>query len=112
MKAISKGIYRRSRHGTKYVRRRIRADIRAAYPASQEYIVRSLGTADLRAKELARTERQWGELADAEKVAPPPLTRCTSSRPSALPKPRRCLLGQKYSRLGAIMLRIAAPLPP
>lgn len=57
MKAISEGIYQRGKHGTKYVRRRIPADIRAAYPASQEHIVRSLGTADLRdAKELARAE--------------------------------------------------------
>lgn len=55
MKAISEGIYQRGKHGTKYVRRRIPADIRAAYPASQEHIVRSLGTADLReAKERAR----------------------------------------------------------
>lgn len=57
MKAISEGIYQRGKHGTKYVRRRIPADIRSAYPASQEHIVRSLGTADLReAKELARAE--------------------------------------------------------
>ena len=57
MKASSEGIYQRGKHGTKYVRRRIPADIRSAYPASQEHIVRSLGTADLReAKERARAE--------------------------------------------------------
>ena len=57
MKAISEGIYQRGKHCTKYVRRRIPADIRAAYPANQEHIVRSLGTADLHdAKELARAE--------------------------------------------------------
>jgi hypothetical protein len=32
MKAISEGIYQRGKHGTKDVRRRIPADIRAAYP--------------------------------------------------------------------------------
>lgn len=57
MKAISEGIYQRGKHDIKYVRRRIPADIRAAYPASQEHIVRSLRTADLReAKERARAE--------------------------------------------------------
>jgi hypothetical protein len=57
MRAISEGIYQRGKYGTKYVRRRIPADIRSACPASQEHIVRSLGTADLReAKDLAHAE--------------------------------------------------------
>ncbi len=57
MKAISENVYARGRHGILYVRRRIPASLRAAYPAHQEHIVRSLGTADRRsAKELARAE--------------------------------------------------------
>lgn len=57
MKAISENVYARGKHGNLYVRRRIPAAIRAAYPSRQEHIVRSLGTADLRAaKELARAE--------------------------------------------------------
>lgn len=57
MKAISESVYARGKHGTLYVRRRIPAAIRAAYPAHQEHITRSLGTADRRAfKELARAE--------------------------------------------------------
>lgn len=57
MKAISENLYTRGIHGTLYVRRRIPAAIRAAYPAQQEHIVRSLGTADRRAaKELGRAE--------------------------------------------------------
>ena len=57
MKAISENVYARGKHGTLYVRRRIPAAIRAAYPPHQEHIVRSLGTADRRlAKELARAE--------------------------------------------------------
>lgn len=57
MKAISECIYERGKHGMKYVRRRIPAAIRAAYPANQTHIVRSLGTADTRdAKERARAE--------------------------------------------------------
>lgn len=57
MKAISENLYTRGKHGIFYVRRRIPAAIRAAYPAQQEHIVRSLGTADRRAaKELGRAE--------------------------------------------------------
>ena len=57
MKAISDCIYARGKHGIKYVRRRIPAALRAAYPAHQTHIVRSLGTADPRhAKERARAE--------------------------------------------------------
>jgi integrase len=57
LKAIAEGIFARGKHGNLYVRRRIPAAIRAAYPARQEHIVRSLGTADRRlAKELARAE--------------------------------------------------------
>ncbi|WP_373990905.1 DUF6538 domain-containing protein [Duganella sp. BuS-21] len=57
MKAIAENIYERGKHGIKYVRRRIPADLRLAYPEKQEHIVRSLGTTDLReAKERARTE--------------------------------------------------------
>lgn len=57
MKAISENVYARGKLGTLYVRRRIPAAIRAAYPPHQEHIVRSLGTTDRRsAKEKARTE--------------------------------------------------------
>ncbi len=57
MKAISDCIYTRGKHGIKYVRRRIPAALRAAYPAHQTHIIRSLGTTDLRdAKERARAE--------------------------------------------------------
>lgn len=57
LKAISECTYARGKHGNLYVRRRIPAAIRSAYPASQEHIVRSLGTTDRRlAKELARAE--------------------------------------------------------
>lgn len=57
MKAISETIYTRGKHGNLYVRRRIPAAIRGAYPAHQEHITRSLGTSDRRAvKELARAE--------------------------------------------------------
>ena len=57
MKAISECIYSRGKHGIKYVRRRIPAAIRSAYPARQTHILRSLGTTDLReAKERARAE--------------------------------------------------------
>ena len=57
LKAISENVYARGKHGILYVRRRIPAALRAAYPAHQEHIVRSLGTADRRsAKELARAE--------------------------------------------------------
>lgn len=57
MKAIAENIYTRGQHGIQYVRRRIPAAIRAAYPAKQTHIVRSLGTADRRlAKGLANAE--------------------------------------------------------
>ncbi|CAM3531921.1 hypothetical protein BOSP111201_10710 [Bordetella sputigena] len=57
MKAISEGVYVRGKHRTFYVRRRIPAALRAAYPARQEHITRSLSTSDWRvAKELARAE--------------------------------------------------------
>lgn len=47
MKAIAEGIYKRGKHGTKYVRRRIPAAIRIAYPPNQTHVVRSLGTTDI-----------------------------------------------------------------
>ncbi|MFG6459376.1 DUF6538 domain-containing protein [Roseateles sp. BYS96W] len=57
MKAVSESIYARGKQGILYVRRRIPAALRAAYPRGQEHILRSLGTSDRRqAKELARTE--------------------------------------------------------
>lgn len=57
MKAIAENIYTRGQHGIQYVRRRIPAAIRAAYPAKQTHIVRSLGTADRHlAKQRARAE--------------------------------------------------------
>lgn len=57
MKAISEGVYARGKHGNLYVRRRIPAAIRAAYPSHQEHLVRSLGTSDRgAAKTLARAE--------------------------------------------------------
>lgn len=55
MKAISENVYTRGKRGNLYVRRRIPAAIRAAYPEKQEHVVRSLRTTDRRAaKELAR----------------------------------------------------------
>lgn len=57
MKAVSDGLYRRGKHGNMYVRRRIPAAIRAAYPQHQTHVIRSLGTADYRAaKPLAHAE--------------------------------------------------------
>lgn len=57
MKAVSESIYARGKQGILYVRRRIPAALRSAYPRGQEHILRSLGTSDRRqAKELARTE--------------------------------------------------------
>ena len=57
MRVVSENVYARGKHGNLYVRRRIPAAVRAAYPSHQEHVVRSLGTADLRAaKELARAE--------------------------------------------------------
>ncbi len=57
MRVVSENVYARGKHGNLYVRRRIPAAIRAAYPAHQEHITRSLGTSDRRAvKELARAE--------------------------------------------------------
>lgn len=54
MKAVAESIYARGRRGNLYVRRRIPAAIRAAYPPKQEHVMRSLGTTDLRlGKELA-----------------------------------------------------------
>ncbi|RFP77245.1 integrase [Hydrogenophaga borbori] len=57
MKAISEHIYERGKHATKYVRRRIPAALRSAYPSHQTHIVQSLGTSDLReAKARAHAE--------------------------------------------------------
>lgn len=57
MKAISENLYRCGKSGTLYVRRRIPASLRAAYPAHQEHIARSLHTSDVRnVKERARAE--------------------------------------------------------
>ncbi|MBU6258790.1 MAG: hypothetical protein KGL18_14915 [Burkholderiales bacterium] len=57
MKASAENIYTRGRHGIQYGRRRIPAAIRAACPAKQTPIVRSLGNADRRlAKERAHAE--------------------------------------------------------
>lgn len=57
MKAIAENTYTRGKHGITYVRLRIPAAIRAAYPAKQTHIVCSLGVADRRvAKGLAHAE--------------------------------------------------------
>ncbi|NYE62459.1 integrase [Duganella sp. 1224] len=57
MKAIAENIYERGKRKTKYVRRRIPAALRHAYPANQSHITRSLGTSDLReAKARAHAE--------------------------------------------------------
>lgn len=57
MKAIAENIYVRGKSGIQYVRRRIPAALRTAYPQKQTHIVRSLGTADRRlAKERAHAE--------------------------------------------------------
>ena len=56
-RVASESVHARGKHGNLYVRRRIPAAIRAAYPAHQEHIVRRLGTSDRgAAKELARAE--------------------------------------------------------
>ncbi|CAZ88143.1 putative integrase [Thiomonas arsenitoxydans] len=57
MKAIAEGLYQRGKGGTKYVRLRIPAAARQAYPKNQTHVVRSLRTADPReAKRLFRAE--------------------------------------------------------
>lgn len=57
MKAVCESIYERGSHAIKYLRRRIPADVRMAYPKGRTHITRSLGTSDLReAKALARAE--------------------------------------------------------
>lgn len=57
MKAVCESIYERGSHAIKYLRRRIPADVRLAYPTGRTHITRSLGTSDLReAKALARAE--------------------------------------------------------
>lgn len=57
MKAVCESIYERGSHAIKYLRRRIPADVRLAYPNGRTHITRSLGTSDLReAKALARAE--------------------------------------------------------
>lgn len=57
MKAIFEHIYERGKSGKKYVRRRIPAALRAAYPPKKKHITRSLGTSDIReAKVRAHAE--------------------------------------------------------
>lgn len=55
MKAISELIYERGKRGTKYLRMRIPADVRSAFPAGKTHVTRSLATSDLQqAKQRAR----------------------------------------------------------
>lgn len=54
-KTSLKGIYARGKRGLMYLRRRIPAALRTAYPPGQTEIVRSLGTADLREAEARST---------------------------------------------------------
>lgn len=57
MKQISEFLFERGKQGIKYVRRRIPADLRLAYPQHKVDITRSLGTSDLReAKARLRLE--------------------------------------------------------
>lgn len=57
MKTLSENIYQRGKHKMAYVRRRIPAAIRSAYPTKTTHVVRSLGTSDIReAKARARLE--------------------------------------------------------
>lgn len=57
MRVVFEHIYERGKRATKYLRRRIPADLRSAYPKGQTHITRSLHTSDLReAKGLARIE--------------------------------------------------------
>jgi integrase len=57
MKTLSENIYLRGKHNMVYVRRRIPAAIRSAYPLNTTHIVRSLGTSDIReGKARARLE--------------------------------------------------------
>ncbi len=44
MKAVCESIYERGSHAIKYLRRRIPADVRLAYPTGRTHITRSLGT--------------------------------------------------------------------
>lgn len=62
MKAVSDGLYRRGKYGNMYVRRRIPAAIRAAYPQHQTHIIRSLGTADQR-EAKARSHAELAKIA-------------------------------------------------
>jgi hypothetical protein len=57
VKAIDEYLCARGDNQIKYVRCRVPADVRAAYPSSQTHITQSLGTSDLReAKSRVRTE--------------------------------------------------------
>jgi integrase len=57
VKAIGEYLYERGNSHVKYVRCRIPAEVRTAYPSSQTHIVLSLGTSDLReAKVRVRSE--------------------------------------------------------
>ncbi len=57
MKQVAEHIFARGKRGNLYIRRRIPAALRAAYPIHQTHLTRSLGTSDLRqAKALARAE--------------------------------------------------------
>jgi integrase len=57
MNAVDEFIYERGKRCTKYLRRRIPADLRDAYPSQRTHITLSLGTSDLReAKVRARAK--------------------------------------------------------
>lgn len=57
MKTLSENIYQRGKHKMAYVRHRIPAAVRSAYPSKTIHIIRSLGTSDIRdAKARARLE--------------------------------------------------------
>jgi hypothetical protein len=64
LKQISEHIFARGKHDTLYVRRRIPAAIRAAYPPKKECVTRSLRTTDLR--EAKRRATAALALIDAE----------------------------------------------
>lgn len=85
MRVVSENVYARGKHGNLYVRRRIPAAIRAAYPAHQEHITRSLGTADRRAvKSSARSTRRTSRNGTSRRLPNAGPVACPSRAPRAI----------------------------
>lgn len=68
MKAIDEYLFVRGDSLVKYMRCRIPADVRSAYPSSQSHITQSLGTSDLREAKsrirahMARLEEEFEQV--------------------------------------------------